>query len=296
VSAPAIPLLTSGALSFPANRALAAHVKVGKGRLIIVGSCNIFDDNYFKKEDNNALASGIFKILTEDIKLQSVDHDAPEYNDRVEVPDIESLADRLRSCLQDSEELPLDFTQLFDHNLFKFDTNLIPEAVKLYEKLNVKHEPLSLIPPQFDVPLPALQPAVFLPQMRELPPPNLELYDLDEHFASDKLRLAQLTNRCNDTHLEYYIKEAGDILSIASNVMDRYKAKDEKSTTTNTSSSSSSSSSSATAAPANPKSYTEVPASHVLDYIFRRLVAWKRTDSVPEMKLSQSQSMTDRFK
>jgi hypothetical protein len=43
------------------------------------------------------------------------------------------------------------------------------------QQLNVKHEPLSLIPPQFVCPLPPLNPAVFPPQMREPPPPALDL-------------------------------------------------------------------------------------------------------------------------
>ena len=36
------------------------------------------------------------------------------------------------------------------------------EADALYDELDVKHEPLSLIPPQFEQPLPPLQPAVSL--------------------------------------------------------------------------------------------------------------------------------------
>jgi intraflagellar transport protein 52 len=66
------------------------------------------------------------------------------------------LADRLRSCLQESDELPKDFTTLFSNNLFKFDTDLIPEAIDLFRQLNVKHEPLTLIPPQFETPMPEL--------------------------------------------------------------------------------------------------------------------------------------------
>ncbi len=49
------------------------------------------------------------------------------------LPDVHSLAEQLRSCLQESESIPSDFTKLFDDTLFKFDTNLIPEAVALYE-------------------------------------------------------------------------------------------------------------------------------------------------------------------
>lgn len=70
---------------------------------------------------------------------------------------------------KESEDLPRDFTSLFDMNLFKFDTDLIPESVKLYDILNVKHEQLSLIVPQFETPLLGLQPAVFPPILRELP-------------------------------------------------------------------------------------------------------------------------------
>lgn len=49
------------------------------------------------------------------------------------VPDITALADRLRSCLQESEDLPKDFTSMFSSELFKFDTNLVPDGIELYE-------------------------------------------------------------------------------------------------------------------------------------------------------------------
>lgn len=81
--------------------------------------------------------------------------------------------------------MPRDWTSLFDDQLFKFDTSLIPEAVSLYGKLNVKKGQLNLIPPSFETPLPPLQPAVFPPTIREPPPPALELFDLDEAFASE---------------------------------------------------------------------------------------------------------------
>ena len=70
---------------------------------------------------------------------------------------------------------------------------------------------------------------MFPPSLQELPPPNLELFDLDDEFASEKTRLAQLTNKCTpvvvastlliplgmDNDLEYYIRECGSILGIA---------------------------------------------------------------------------------
>jgi intraflagellar transport protein 52 len=38
--------------------------------------------------------------------------------------------------------------------------------------------------------MPALQSAVFPPSLKELPPPGLDLFDLDEQFASEKIRMA----------------------------------------------------------------------------------------------------------
>ncbi len=111
---------------------------------MVVGSANVFDDNYISRDDNSSLSTALFRLLTEgnQLKVESVDEDRPEYQERTEIPDIEALAERYRSCLQESEDLPVDFTTLFDHTLFKLDTNLIPEAVKLYTV-----PPLSL-PPQ----------------------------------------------------------------------------------------------------------------------------------------------------
>ena len=45
---------------------------------------------------------------------------------------------------------------MYNDKLYKFDTDLIPESIQLYGNLGVKHEPLTLIPPQFETPMPAL--------------------------------------------------------------------------------------------------------------------------------------------
>lgn len=66
---------------------------------------------------------------------------------------------------------------------------------------------------------------VFSPVFSELPPPQLELYDLDEAFSSDRLQLAQFTNKClaaaekskasiNEKELEYFVLECGQILKV----------------------------------------------------------------------------------
>jgi len=42
----------------------------------------------------------------------------------------------------------------------------------------------------------------------------LDQFDLDEHFASERIRLAQLTNKCaTDDDIDFYIREAGEVSS-----------------------------------------------------------------------------------
>ncbi|GIY05841.1 intraflagellar transport protein 52 homolog [Caerostris extrusa] len=54
----------------------------------------------------------------------------------------------------------------------------------------------------------------FPPSFRELQKPTLELFDLDEAFSTEKARLAQLTNKCADEDIEYFIRECGDVLNV----------------------------------------------------------------------------------
>uniref|UniRef100_A0A914V5K0 Intraflagellar transport protein 52 C-terminal domain-containing protein n=1 Tax=Plectus sambesii TaxID=2011161 RepID=A0A914V5K0_9BILA len=60
---------------------------------------------------------------------------------------------------------------------------------------------------------------VFPPNFRELPPPQLELFDLDDMFSSEKVRLAQITNKCDENDLEYFIREVGDILGVTGSLL-----------------------------------------------------------------------------
>lgn len=60
---------------------------------------------------------------------------------------------------------------------------------------------------------------VFPPSFRELPPPPLELFDLDEAFSSVFSKLAQFANKyavtaeeADDADLEFFVKECGKIV------------------------------------------------------------------------------------
>lgn len=213
----ASPVLSTGSVCFPLFRPICAfhYVKQSKGKLCVIGSQHIFSDQYIDKEENSKIQDVLIKWLaTDDIILNTIDADDPEINDYHQIPDTLSLSDRLRVCLQEGEEIPTDFTQCFHEDLYNLDTGMLPATLRTFNELKVKHETLSLITPQFETPLPPLEPSVFPPQFRELPGPALDLFDLDESFSSERARMAQLTNKCTDEDLEYYVRECGDILGV----------------------------------------------------------------------------------
>mmetsp|Transcript_20696 Transcript_20696/g.45337 ORF Transcript_20696/g.45337 Transcript_20696/m.45337 type:complete len:464 (-) Transcript_20696:2714-4105(-) len=220
VQKPAVSILSSGKIAYPMHRPVGAvWEKRGAGRICVLGSGLMFDDNWLGKEENDKLMDFVMRYLTpgSKVRLDPEDAEEPDVNEYQHLPDTEALSERLRCCLQEGDDLPKDFTRLFDGTLFKFDTDLVPEAVALYDQLNVKKAPLTLISPQFETPLPPLQPAVFPPALKEPSAPALDLFDLDEEFASEKLRLAQLTNKCIDgspEDLAYFVTEGASILGV----------------------------------------------------------------------------------
>ncbi|XP_061293623.1 intraflagellar transport protein 52 homolog isoform X4 [Bos javanicus] len=164
VTKPAVAVLSTGSVCFPLNRPILAfyHSKQNQGgKLAVLGSCHMFSDQYLDKEENSKIMDVVFRWLTtEDIHLNQIDAEDPEISDYMMLPDTAALSERLRVCLQEGDENPRDFTSLFDLSLYQLDTTSLPKVIKAYEQLNVKHEPLQLIQPQFETPLPALQPAV----------------------------------------------------------------------------------------------------------------------------------------
>lgn len=212
-----VPVLSTGSVCFPLFRPICAFHKVkGKGKLCVIGSHMIFGDQYIDKEENNKLQDVIIRWLTtDDFELNGIDAEDPEINDYNYIPDTISLSDKVRVALQEGEEIPHDFTQCFQGGLYNLDTDVLPATLRTYNETNVKHETLSLITPQFETPLPPLEPSVFPPSFRELPGPSLDLFDLDEAFSSERCRMAQTTNKCKEEDLEYYVRECGNILGVS---------------------------------------------------------------------------------
>ena len=157
VNKPAVPILSTGHISYPLNRPVVAMAIYGPdgqpsespsaGRICVCGSAAMFDDTFLDKEDNKKVFDVLlaWSMKTSDVKLDPIDAEDPDISDYHHLPDTEALAERTRACLQESDELPRDFSKLFNNDLFKFDTNLIPEALGLYKQLGIKHEPLTLI-------------------------------------------------------------------------------------------------------------------------------------------------------
>lgn len=110
----------------------------------------------------------MIKFLTDDsAQLNQIDAEDPDIAEYTHTPNIGAIASRAKTCLQDSEDIPRDLSKLFDQDdaqLFALDMRHVPKVIRAYDELKIKHEPLPLISPQFETPLPPLKPAVYPPR------------------------------------------------------------------------------------------------------------------------------------
>lgn len=213
-------VLSSGPFCFPVQRPTCVFVRSRSragGRVVVMGSSHVFHDTYIHKEDNFVLMEMIVHFMTNrDFTLNPIDAENPEILDYTPVPDVEHLSEQPISCLQEGEPVPVDFTRLFSKELFELDNRVLVEVHRAFDQMQMDREPLKLIKPQFETPLPPLQPAIFPPNFRVPAKPKLELFDLDDAFSSAQTRLMQIANKCTDADLEYYVKECGMLLGVES--------------------------------------------------------------------------------
>ncbi|GMS79003.1 hypothetical protein PENTCL1PPCAC_1178, partial [Pristionchus entomophagus] len=217
-------VLSTGSTCFPVSRPVAAfHThEESNGRMVVVGSAHIFHDSYIDKEDNAKILKVFTDFLTGEFDPNRMDASEPDLVDYYPVPDHIYLSEQFKVPLSEGDADPnmigTDFMKMFDMQLTSFDFGKWPKVLKVYDELNVKADRLSFIAPTFEVPILRLQPAVFPPIFRELPPPELELFDLDEMFSSREVRMTQLFHKCEEKDLEYFVREAGDALDINSSL------------------------------------------------------------------------------
>ena len=215
VALPSVPVLTSGLSSYPLNRPVISYGPLGKGSVTVFGSPHMFTDEWIVKEANEILAKFIIGlVISKTEQLNKIDADHPEVSERYYTPDVESMSQNVRSCIQESEKLKPNLADNFDKGKFHMDMSFVAQAQQVASVLGIKNEPLETVKPQFDTALPPLTPAVFPPQMREPKEPALELFDLDDAFASPKTRLAQLAQRTPPKNVEKFILQAAKILGI----------------------------------------------------------------------------------
>lgn len=226
VNKPSIVAFTSGTSSFPVNQTIGGlfYDEKTMGRLVAIGSGHMFSDKYIDQEQNDKLREIFMEFLKSEKNIQftPMDHDDMDSMDQHIVPDTAELAEKPQLCLTDAINNTnfVDFSKLFDQRMHSMNTNLVPQVIKLYEELGVKHEPLKMITPKFEAPYPPLQPAVFPPIFRDLPPPSLELFDLDDAFSSVFSTLTQFTNKyamkdeTTEGDIASYIKGCAKIVGI----------------------------------------------------------------------------------
>ncbi|GIY23067.1 intraflagellar transport protein 52 homolog [Caerostris darwini] len=216
-----IILLSTGTACFPFNRPTCAFYRDSHTncRLIAFGSTMALSDSYFHKEENSKLFKILFGILSEsDVELNTADVLCPDVTDYNALPDIGKLAEVPYSCLQENEEILSKSAIILKAQLHQFDNRCVAKVLSTYKELGMVPEKLQIIKPKFETPLPELKASVIPPRFRGIPNPALELMDLDDFFISPNAKLDQLSNKCSDSDLEYYIAEFGKIVQVPSHV------------------------------------------------------------------------------
>jgi intraflagellar transport protein 52 len=109
IQRPGRPILSSGPISYPMNRPIAAiwesETVVGagaqRGRLVVFGSVDIFGDEWLDKEENSKLCDIMFSWLLGEADLDMTsDRQDSEINEFTPVPHLESISQSIKPCLQ----------------------------------------------------------------------------------------------------------------------------------------------------------------------------------------------------
>ena len=295
LKAPAVTILCSGTISsFPAKRSISAvwdgefarrtqvrNVGADKevlnlvetietqnnysgqghrcGRLVVVGSSEMFSDTWLEKEDNRKVWDVLLLYcFYEDLSnVGAVTEEANEVNvvtnprrmfERIEklygapfptdsrvkrmnsldlglvethevntdrtsmiAPDMNNLSTRLKACLQwewnyqrqcnapqdtDSDKIAM-CKELMNDDILSFGKPHLTARIRaMYQELDVPFEPLSLIRPKWECPMPPLQLAVYgAPFCTHIPCLAIEKFDLDEDLSDTFEKLCRRTNK-----------------------------------------------------------------------------------------------------
>lgn len=164
VTHPSNILMTTGAVVYPFNRPVVGYFCNNRnGKILAIGSGHMFQDKYIVEETNAAIWEYLIRTMTDDMTtFSSYDFNDVDINDNKLVPDTIFLAEQPKMCLLESIDcdIPADFKKMFDMRLHSINNDLLRNVIDLYKQLDVQYEPLKIIKPQFEIPLPPLQLAV----------------------------------------------------------------------------------------------------------------------------------------
>ena len=157
VQSPVYTLLTSASTSYPADCPIvatweSANVGGKQGRVLVLGSSDIFANDWLDKEENLKLCNVLFCYLLGQNVSFDPSFGRSDFKGKECVPDIWSLSALVKPCLQESNPLPQDYRSLLCDDLFGLHNDHVPNVIDLYKQLNVPYEPLLLVEPQFECP------------------------------------------------------------------------------------------------------------------------------------------------
>lgn len=218
-------VLSSGDSAFPPNQPIAAALREDNakklGRCMVIGTSKMLADGFLTKFDNRFFFELLLQYLLRHPEAPSLTS-ATNMNESLlgggeeYMPDTQTVALNMRACLHAPDALPDDFTDLLD-TVPSANPSILPQVSALYEKMGFsRSEPtLKLVNPSFEKPTPPLIPAVHFPVLPDPPgAPLLELFDLDIELASEQTRLNKLASKCTNDDVEFFIRQAGDLLNI----------------------------------------------------------------------------------
>eukprot|EP00834_Sanchytrium_tribonematis_P003087 NODE_110_length_18645_cov_0.794403.p6 type:complete len:363 gc:universal NODE_110_length_18645_cov_0.794403:16260-17348(+) len=193
---PSIPLLGTGMQCYPVNRPVAALYDNSQSKVFVCGCFQLITDKYFDSLENSKFIEYVLLFLKGDLKLDELDVRESGINEYHHVSEINELANQLQYGIEECDTLETDMKKLHVKEVYHLSTKSYSVLRQVYENLQIPLEPLILIPPEFLTPLPTLKMAYFPPVMRTGPSAPLELFDLDEHCASERERLGMTVNKC----------------------------------------------------------------------------------------------------